>query len=77
MNSVALLALAIAAPDGSPATAAQGAASPAGSTTDTDIVVTARAEHRIGRDRAASAGAVSGDDIRARPLLRTNEVAEA
>jgi hypothetical protein len=77
MNSVALLALAIAAPDGSPATAAQGAASPAGSNTDTDIVVTARAEHRIGRDRAASAGAVSGDDIRARPLLRTNEVAEA
>lgn len=42
-----------------------------------DIVVTARSEHRIGRDRAASAGAVSGDDLRARPLLRTNEIAEA
>lgn len=44
---------------------------------DDDIVVTARSERRIGRDRAASAGAVSGDDLRARPLLRTNEVAEA
>ncbi|MFD1951557.1 TonB-dependent receptor [Sphingomonas arantia] len=44
---------------------------------DPGIVVTARAEHWIGQDRAASAGAVSGDDIRARPLLRTNEVAEA
>ena len=58
-----------------------GAASP--STTpnatrrDADIVVTARSEPRIGRDRSASAGAVSGDDLRARPLLRTNELAEA
>jgi len=42
-----------------------------------DIVVTARAEHQVGRDTAASAGAVSGDDLRRRPLLRTNELAEA
>ncbi|TCP36624.1 TonB-dependent receptor [Sphingomonas sp. BK235] len=42
-----------------------------------DVVVTARAEHRVGLDTAASAGAVSGDDLRRRPLLRTNELAEA
>ncbi|MFT3977008.1 MAG: TonB-dependent receptor [Sphingomonas bacterium] len=42
-----------------------------------DIVVIGRGEHRIGEDQAASAGAISGDDIRARPMLRTNELAEA
>lgn len=54
-----------------------GDAAPVDISIEPDIVVTARGERRIGRDRAASAGAVSGDDIRARPLLRTNEVAEA
>lgn len=42
-----------------------------------DIVVTARGERRIGRDLSASVGAISGDDIRTRPLLRTSELAEA
>lgn len=44
---------------------------------DGAIVVTARAEGRIGRDLSASVGAISGEDIRARPLLRTSELAEA
>ena len=42
-----------------------------------EIVVTGRSERRIGRDRAASAGAVSGAELAARPLLRTSEIAEA
>jgi outer membrane cobalamin receptor len=42
-----------------------------------DIVVVGRGERRVGADRAASAGAISGDDIRTRPMLRTNELAEA
>jgi outer membrane receptor protein involved in Fe transport len=42
-----------------------------------EIVVTARSEHRIGHDLSASVGAISGDDIRTRPLLRTSELAEA
>ncbi len=60
-----------------PTHAPSGNAAPVDPPAAPDIVVTARGERRIGRDRAASAGAVSGDDIRARPLLRTNEVAEA
>jgi hypothetical protein len=42
-----------------------------------DIVVIGRGERRVGSDRAASAGAISGEDIRTRPLLRANELAEA
>lgn len=42
-----------------------------------DVVVVGRGERRVGRDQAASAGAISGEDIRARPMLRTNELAEA
>ncbi|HEX8553733.1 MAG TPA: TonB-dependent receptor [Sphingomonas sp.] len=43
----------------------------------TEIVVTGRAEHRIGTANAASEGAISGDELRVRPLLRTSELAEA
>lgn len=40
---------------------------------DADIIVTGR----LDQDRSASAGTISGDELRARPLLRTNELAEA
>lgn len=42
-----------------------------------EIVVTAKGERRIARDLSASAGAISGEDLRSRPLLRTSELAEA
>lgn len=42
-----------------------------------DIVVTGRAERRIGTAQAASEGSISGDELRVRPLLRTSELAEA
>jgi hypothetical protein len=42
-----------------------------------EIVVTGRAERRIGSARAASEGSISGDELRIRPLLRTSELAEA
>ncbi|WP_448664625.1 TonB-dependent receptor [Sphingomonas sp. CJ20] len=42
-----------------------------------EIVVTGRSEPRIGRYISSSVGAISGDDIRSRPLLRTSELAEA
>ena len=42
-----------------------------------DIVVVGRSERRIGTAQSASEGAVSGDDLRVRPLLRTSELAEA
>ncbi len=42
-----------------------------------EIVVTGRFEQRIGTAAAASEGAVSGDDIAVRPLLRPAELLEA
>lgn len=42
-----------------------------------DIVVTGRAERRIGTAQAASEGSISGNELRVRPLLRTSELAEA
>ena len=42
-----------------------------------DIVVTGRAERRIGTAQAANEGSISGDELRVRPLLRTSELAEA
>ncbi len=42
-----------------------------------EIVVTARGEHLIGTAVAASEGAVAGDDIANRPLLRPAELLEA
>jgi hypothetical protein len=44
---------------------------------DEEIVVTGRAERRIGTAQAASEGSISGDELRVRPLLRTSELAEA
>lgn len=56
--------------------AARASSSPSGDEAG-EIVVTARGEHRVGHDLSASVGAISGDDIRMRPLLRTSELAEA
>jgi len=42
-----------------------------------DIIVTARGEHRIGSAVAASEGAVAGEDLANRPLLRPAELLEA
>lgn len=55
-----------------PAWAAEGEAE-----TPVEIVVTARGERRIGTAVAASEGAVAGEDISNRPLLRPAEVLEA
>lgn len=41
------------------------------------IVITGRAEGRIGVAMSASDGAMSGEELRRRPILRTSELAEA
>ncbi len=77
---VELLLAALFVPDApltDPGSAKASDPAPTTAPTQPDIVVTARAEHRIGRAQAASEGAVSGDDLRRRPLLRTSELAEA
>ena len=45
--------------------------------TENEIVVTGRAEKRIGRTNSASDGAISGEELRLRPILRPSELAEA
>lgn len=71
--SLAML-LATAAP---PVVVVPGSEPPLKATDGAEIVVTGRAQRRIGSARAASEGSISGDELRIRPLLRTSELAEA
>jgi len=59
------------------AMAVPAAAEEVGMTDEPLIIVTARGEHRIGSAVAASEGAVAGNDLADRPLLRPAELLEA